>query len=196
MEIINCILKLLDNTFIGTLSAGLLLALFRFYLYKEQKKTDLEFEDVKRRRELASLLFAKIQIAAKNYEAQVNIHNGKHDVVQKLYSILNSSTNDHFKREFSEDFENYTKELTRAADELVAMLKMNEEFKKEMETISEKVPFLNFMLLGVSVMHMSDKAHLDSLAALLEETVGQLNSALSRVLETRPFDKSKGSQTD
>lgn len=52
------IIKLLDNTFIGTLFAGVLLALFGLSLYRIQKRTDLEFEIVKKRRALASDLYA------------------------------------------------------------------------------------------------------------------------------------------
>jgi hypothetical protein len=36
-------MQLLDNTFFGTLFAGLILAFLALYLYKEQKKLDIKY---------------------------------------------------------------------------------------------------------------------------------------------------------
>lgn len=63
-----CLLKILDNTFLGTLLAGVTLALFGLFLYRRQKQIDIKYENLKVIKESASLLFANIEIASKNMD--------------------------------------------------------------------------------------------------------------------------------
>lgn len=179
------ILKLLDNTFIGTLCAGALLALFGLYLYRIQKRTDLEFENVKNRRALASSLYAKVDLAEKHYGAQIKIYDGTVPTVQKLSEMLNASTQGYFKKEFDKEFEAMTREITKAADDLVADLKISGGYKTQIEVIGEKVPLLNFFLLGVSVMNMSSKEDLEGVRGGFNDAIGPLKASLQNIIDQK-----------
>ena len=175
-------MQLLDNTFVGTLAAGIVLALFGLYLYRSQKRTDIEFEEIRKKREFASLLFSKIQIAIKNYEAQLNIHNGKNAFVSNLYNLLNQKFDNHFKKDFDRNFNTQADEITVATDNLIAALKIDEKFTKEIEQISKSIPTLNLMLLGVSAMHLSKSEDINELDKLFHETSASIIGALQTIL--------------
>ena len=177
------LIQLLDNTFIGTFSAGILLGLFGLVLYRFQKKADLEFDTLQKTRTLASNLYAKTDLAAKRYEAQIKLYDGTVPTLAKLSVILNERTNNHFKKEFDKDFNLLTEEITEAADDLVSDLKINKKFPQEIELIGKNVPLLNFFLLGVSVAHMSSPEDLKILKNSFDDAVKPLISSLQRIIE-------------
>jgi hypothetical protein len=93
-----CILKILDNTFFGTVIAGIILAQFGLRLYRSQKKTDLQYEDLRKTRELASLFLANLEISFKKYHEQLGVFNGKNPQLTKISDHLNRSFDDYFRK--------------------------------------------------------------------------------------------------
>ena len=178
------LLKVLDNTFLGTLLAGILLASFGLYLYRKQKNTDLEFEDLRKRKELASVLFSKVQIAIKNYETQLNIHNGKYPSVKNLYVQMNEKFNNYFKKETENNFNGQTIAITEAMDNLISLLKIDNEFTEDIEKISTNIPCFNLMLLGVSVMHLSQSKDIEELDKFFHQTTNSINTSLQKIINS------------
>lgn len=81
----------LDNTFLGTFSAGLLLACFALYLYRRHKQIDTEVEDQRKNRELATSLLSYVEIMDRLYENEVNLYTNIYqddEHLKKLIEIL------------------------------------------------------------------------------------------------------------
>ncbi len=179
------LLQILNNTFLGTLFAGILLALFGFYLYRKQKETDLEFDDLRKRKDAASVLFYKVQVAIKKYEAQLNIHNGKYPPIKNLYEKANDKFNNYFKDETDKDLNALVTAINVALDNLISLLKIDNEFTEEVEKISLNTPNLNLMLLGVSVMYLSQPKDVEELDKLFHQTAGSITAALQKIINYR-----------
>ncbi len=178
----TCIFQILNNTFVGTFLAGLFIAFFGLYLYRRQKQTDIEFEDLRRIREIASVLFSRVQIAIKNYEAQLNLHSGKNKLVSNLYNLSNQKFDNYFKKDFDRSFNTQINDITEATDNLLAILKIDNKFNAEIEKISNNIPTFNFLLLGVSVMHLSKPSEIEDLDRQFHITAEVIATTLQEII--------------
>lgn len=177
-----CLLKILDNTFIGTVLAGVLLACFGLYLYRRQKSIDYEYEDLRQLKEVASVLFGNVVTAAKNYEAQLNLHDGKNPQLKWLSNILNEKSGNHFQKEFDKDFNSMISKITLTTDNLIAKLKVNHKYEAEIKILLEKIPTLNFYLLGASVLHLSKPEQIEEYRKGFNEILKSIESILREII--------------
>jgi len=127
----DCLLELLNNTFFGTLLAGSLLAWLGLILYRRQKAIDIKYEDLRKIRELAALLFAEIEIASRKYEGQLNIYNGKNSQLSKIYEVFNDKFEDRFKKDFDNEFNIMCSKISVATDNLIARLKIDGKYESD-----------------------------------------------------------------
>jgi len=147
---------ILNNTFIGTLLAGFFLALFGLFLYRRQKQVDIKYEDLKIIRESASLLFANIEIASKNYEGQLNIYDGKNPQIKLISDVINKKFEDHFQSEFDKQFNAFSSKITALSDDLIAKLKIHSPgYESEIKTITKQIPAVILYLSGWTVLKKS-----------------------------------------
>lgn len=179
------LLKILDNTFIGTLLAGALLAMFGFCLYSKQKEIDVEYEELRKIRELASSLYVHIETASKKYEAQLNVHNGTNSQLTNFFNLMNNKFNGHFTNESSKEFNEISITITKATDNLIAQLKIAGNYEEIIKVLSEKIPMMNMFFLGSSTLHLSNKNHIEELRNLFNEMLQPVQQSLQNLIKQK-----------
>lgn len=142
-------IKILDNTFVGTLLAGGLLALFGLFLYRRQKQIDVNYDEFRKIRDLASVLFVCLETANSDYSALLNI-------INKNSSPQIAALKDRIIQLGGNPFDGYDKlfnshisEINRASKSLIAQLNFYEY--KGIEILNENIPKLNFYLSVIPI---------------------------------------------
>lgn len=179
------IFELLDNTFFGTLLAGALLALFGFYLYREQKEVDIEYEELRKIRELASNLFANIEMTSGKYRGQLNVRDGKNPVLENIFNSMNKKFDDHFSEVASKEFNDLSIIITKATDDLIAQLKISGSYDKEINFLTEKIPSLNMCFLGVSALYLYNPKDVGELRNFFEELQKPIQDMLQNIIKSK-----------
>ena len=178
-----CILKLLDNTFIGTLLAGSILAWFGFYLYRKQKEVDIEYEELRKIRELASSLFANIEMTSGKYRGQLNVRDGKNSILERVFNLMNKKFDNHFSEVAAKEFNDLSIIITKATDNLIAQLKISSGYDKEIGFLTEKIPSLNMCFLGISALHLYSPKDINDLRAFFEELQKPIQDMLQDIIK-------------
>ena len=179
-----CILEILNNTFIGTFFAGLLLALLGIFLYRKQKAIDIKYSDHNKIRELVALLYTHIEIASKNFQSQLNIYDGSYP----QFKIISDALNQKFENRLSNDIENESHSLAlkinSMANDLMARLKlMTQDYSNEIEIIASKIPMLGIYLSGSFILKTLNATEILSFKNGFDETVGAIKKVLQNLLE-------------
>ena len=180
-------LALLNNTFLGTLLAGSLLALFGLFLYRRQKEIDIGYEDRKKIRELASVLFANIDIAVKEFRGQLNIYDGQNPQLKIISDAVNAKFGSALRTDSDRRFNEHVKEIEKALNNLVAQLKIYEGDKSEIAIglLTEKTAMLNMYLLGFSVLSDLGQKEVTELKNGFEQTVSAIYTTLQDLIKQR-----------
>lgn len=183
----TCMLTLLNNTFLGTLLAGGLLALFGLWLYRRQKEIDIGYEDRKKIRELASLLFANIDIAVKEFRGQLNIYDGKNPQLKIISDAVNAKFSNALHADSDRRLNEHVKTIEKALNNLVAQLKIFEGDKSETTTglLTEKTAMLNMYLLGFSVLGNLEQKEVAELKNGFEQTVSVIYATLQDLIKQK-----------
>lgn len=183
----TCMLALLNNTFLGTLLAGSLLALFGLFLYRRQKEIDIRYEDRKKIRELASLLFANIDIAVKEFRGQLNVYDGKNPQLKLISDAVNAKFSNALRTDSDRRFNEHVGAIEKALNNLVAQLKIYEGDKNYTTTglLTEKTSMLNVYLLGFSVLGNLEQKEVLELKNGFEETVSAINNTLQDLIKQK-----------
>lgn len=176
----------LDNTFFGTLSAGILLALFGLFLYRKQKEIDLKYEESHKIRELASLLFANMEMGVKNYEGQINVNDGKNPWLKKLLDEFNQKFDDHFRNETDNLFNTLSLKIGESADELVAKLKIYDgDYENEIKVIVDKIPTIILCLSGWMILAKSTTAEIEEFEKSFTEATNEIKKVLQGLIKQK-----------
>lgn len=180
-------LTLLNNTFVGTLLAGGILALLGLCLYRWQKRIDIQYEDLKKIRELASLSFASIDIAAKDFRGQLNIYDDKYPQLKLVNDAVNARFGDLIREAFDKRFNQHVIEIEKALSNLVAQLKIygDEKSDGKASLLTEKIAMLNMYLLGFSVLGNLKKEEIAELKNNFEETVSIIYATLHDLIRQK-----------
>lgn len=147
----DCILDILNNTFFGTLFAGVLITFLGLILYKRQKKIDLDFDDLRKTRENAASLYAAIELATKNIESLFNLYDGKNPQLTKPLQTLGPF----FEKELIEKIGNELKKssdaITDLSESLVTKIKIKNSFELDIQKITNAITIMNLYLQGASI---------------------------------------------
>jgi len=171
----------MDNTFFGTLFAGIILAFIGFSLYRKQKSVDMECEDRRKIRDLASLLLANIEIAFKKYEQQIDIYLEKGDRLNYLNAIKKKL------EDAGEDPDKAIKELCLKvrddADSLIALLEIDGNYDKNIVKITENIATFSFLVESISIIHSLEEKELKETKQKVCDVLGLLRSTLKEVIK-------------
>jgi hypothetical protein len=177
------LLKILDNTFVGTLLAGAILAWFGFSLYRKQKEVDIEYEELRKIRELASNLYVIVETASKKYEGQLNIHSGINSQLTNFFNLINNKFDSHFTNESSKEFNEISVVITKATDNLVAQLKIAGNYDEVIKVLIEKMPMINMCFIGSATLHLSKPDHIEDLRKLFNEMLLPVQESLQKLIK-------------
>lgn len=179
----SCLITLLDNTFIGTLFAGVTLALLGLVIYRYQKQLDIQYEDRRKIREMAALLLANIEISFKKYEAQLGMHDGKNPLLNNLNTLLNEKFSNYFKNKYIEEFNNIISKLNETNDTLIAHLKIRGNYDSEITILTEKIPAYSMFLASVSILQNSSHEDIESYRTGILEASSTLRNTLQKMIK-------------
>jgi len=186
------LLRILDNTFIGTLFAGALLAMFGLFLYRQQKQTDIEYDDFRKNRELASALFACLESAASDYNELLNIADGSSNPqVQALKDRIAQLGGDPLGK-YDKLFNFHISEINKALKALIAQLKLNfnSKYDHEIGILSKEIPTLNFYLSAVLLLiKLNDKSA--DITSLRQSFTNSLDSSENELKEIIKVERVK-----
>ena len=145
------IIKLLDNTFFGTLLAGILLGYFGFWLYGRQKKIDIDFEDVRKLRDNASSLFATLESASKTIGGLFNMYDGKNLEIKAIFKNLTEALEAAVLEKMGGDLSKISKEIVELSEGLTTKLKIKNICNADSTIINDKVAILSVYLQTASI---------------------------------------------
>jgi hypothetical protein len=176
----KCLLNILDNTFIGTTLAGVILAYVGVGLYRKQKDIDSRYEDAKLIKDKASLLFADLDIAAKNYAGHINIFNGKNPGLRNLYDQLTARG---AKPDIVMDMNKLSAKVTEDSDNLFVQLKIQGGYESEIESMSKEIPAINLCLAGTMVFPRLTPSDITEQDKLFSEKISLIKGILQRLMK-------------
>jgi len=184
---VSLFFEIMNNTFWGTLGAGILLALFGFHLYRKQKVVDIKYEDLRRVRDAASLLLASIEIAFKKYEEQLNIYTNKDGQLYLIKEIksklkdLGQFPDD----EIMKDFQKMTYEISNNTDSLIALLQIKGNYDEDIEKIIKNVATFNFFVGSAHIIHLFDAEILEEHRKRVSESLKIIRITLKEIIEQK-----------
>lgn len=172
-----------DNTFVGTLSAGILIAHFGLRIYIKQKKLDTVFSKKLKIQDTATLLLTQTSVAVKDYLAQIAIFDGTNQIANKIWSQIVSispSSASTMQGDTMNRFNGYVSNITRTLNDLSIPLSLDGKNEKEAEQLNLAIGFLNIAFSATVVIYKSTK---DDLKQLSENVRSNFTTA-KNILET------------
>ncbi len=178
----NNLICLLDNTFLGTVLAGLLLARYGLYLYKKQKDIDIKYEEIQLIKKQASLLFSKIEIVSNSYQGQINIYNGKNNL--DFIKVLNYKNDDYFHDTLVKEIVETSNKISDHSNELLANLKIHSpKYDSEIDTISLNISKLIVYLNTVSVLRNFNEKDIFEIEGDYKKVIQTIKDTLQRIIK-------------
>lgn len=149
--ITEIITKTADNAFIGTLSAGAVLAFFGFRFYLKQKQIDIEFEDLRKLKDSAATLFAAINSASNKIGGLFNMYDQENPTLTKILKHVDISVEDGLNKKTGKELEVASATITALWENLNSQLTIKNQFGVEIDTVSQTISILNMYMIGASI---------------------------------------------
>jgi len=177
----------MDNTFFGTLFAGIILAFIGFSLYREQKSVDIKYEDLRKIREAAASLLANIEIVSRKYKQQLDLYTNTENQLKIVNGLKNKLTElgkDYDKKIFNE-FNEMSFEIDDNTDFLVALMQVDGNYGEDVKIIIKEVVFFNLIIRSVNVIPSLSQSQekLEEYRENLEKTTKNLRIILQKVIK-------------
>lgn len=173
------LLTFLNNTFIGTLFAGSLLAFFGLYLYHRQKNLDSQYARRQKIQELSMTLLTHINVSVKDYKGQINVYNGTNPVAKALLDKINSLSPEYFTKQNIDRFNQFAADINDSFNKLSTYLTLSAEYKDDLDLIAQKIPTLTFYFSAISALSSLGKGNLDD----IEVNISKEHESIRLVLE-------------
>jgi len=149
--ITETISRTVDNTFIGTLFAGAMLAYFGYRLYVGQKQIDIEFEDLRKLKDTTAALFAAINSASNKIGGLFNMYDQENPMLTKILRHVGSSVEDGLNEKVGKELEIASTDVTTLWENLNSQLAIKNQFSLEIDTIGQQMLILNMYMNGASI---------------------------------------------
>lgn len=176
------LLKILNNTFVGTFFAGTLLALLGFFLYGRQKRIDLVYEEIRKDRQIAASLYASIETASKKMEGLFNIYDGKNPHLVKPLQKLGLEFENLLVNKMSDELSVSNKEIATISENLITNMKIRNLQNLNLKTITDNVSIINFYLFNPSTLQKLTKEEVEEWRNGLGKATSSIESELKKIL--------------
>lgn len=183
---INIILEkialILDNTFIGTLFAGLIIAYSGIWLYRKQKMFDIETSRKEKLHDLAVNLLTQINVAMQDYLGQIRVHDGSNPKAKFIFTRMEEFSPGAASRDTSTRFNKYITNITQALNDLSTPLALNNGNEAKVKTLAEAIPGLNFLFSAASTLSMNNVEGLKNVRELALEYSDKSRKVLEEII--------------
>lgn len=140
-----------QNTFVGTLAAGLVLAWVGFKFYKRQKQIDSNFDDLKKKKEAANALFAAINSATSKFGGLLNMYDEKNAMLVHIRTKLGPAVESGVFDKTTKELEAQSSQIQGLTDSLTSMLAIKNEAGASIEAIGKNILILNIYMQGSTI---------------------------------------------
>ncbi len=179
--LLSHLMQLLDNTFFGTLFAGLILAFLALYLYKEQKKLDIKYNHKANLKKNIKEFYINIDTLYriyKNYNIIFDISDIK---IQSLYEYLEKHNS--YSNKIEEKINNNIIEIDKNYEYLISNLSFDGiDFNGD--KFNDLITKYKLYIISISYLRSYDKERRDE---MLKEITIIRNDILNYLKEI--FDK-------
>ena len=155
----DCILNFLNNTFVGTLFAGVLITILGFWLYSRQKQIDIVFDDLRKLRDNAASLYAAIESASNKIEGLFNLYDGKNPQLTEPLRKLSVGFEDILVEKMASELESFSKEISSLSENIIIKIKIKNSSNIEIKKITDNV-LVDYSkdgkVLGVEILDASE----------------------------------------
>lgn len=172
--ILETIAKTVDNTFVGTLFAGMIIAYSGLWLYRKQKRFEIEVSRNEKLHELAVDLLTRINVAVQDYIGQVSVYDGSNPPARAIFNKMELLHPGFASQDTSNRFNKYIANITQALNDLRTPLTLNNGNEEKVKTLAETIPALNLLFSATSVL---SSLPAEVLKNIREQTLEQSNKA-------------------
>jgi len=144
-------MEILNNTFIGTLLAGLVLTFLGFRLYERQKQIDIKFEDLRKLRDTAAALFAGINSVTTEIGGLFNMYDQQTPILTEILKRTGGVVEDGLNQKIGEELDRASKEITKLWRDLGSQLVIKNEFDVKIDVIGQNMTMLHMYMSGASI---------------------------------------------
>ncbi len=156
----NALAQTADNTFVGTLFAGLIIAYSGVWLYRKQKKIDIETLRNEKVHDLAVSLLTLINVAMQDYLGQISLHDGSNLDAKLIYSTMEEYSPGWVTKDTSHRFNQHISNISQALNGLSTPLALSTQNEDIVKTLAEVVASLNFLFSATSTLPMNNPENL------------------------------------
>lgn len=140
-----------QNTFVGTLTAGLVLAWIGFKFYRRHKQVDSEFDDLKKQKEVADALFTAINSATSKIGGLFNMYGEKYTQLAHIRNKVGPVVENNLFNKVTKELEAHTFEIQGLTEKLTSRLAIKNETGASIDTIAQNILVLNLYMQGSSI---------------------------------------------
>ena len=176
------LLKILNNTFIGTLLAGVLIGCFGLWIYQRQKTLDVVFSKREKLHELVVSLHMHVNVAVRDFKGQVSVYDGTNLHAKALLDKMNSLSPGYQSSENSKIFVGYISNINKTFNELIAFLELNVKYKSETDCLIEQIPSLNLLLSFSGFLEKLSTANLKEVLVNISTIHDKIESSLKSII--------------
>lgn len=179
-------MNFLDNTFFGTLIAGILLSCFGIMLYKKQKGIDLDYKNNQVTSELGSILFASVDLAFEKFNIQLNIHDESNlnaKTIQLLSEKINEKSGNNLNNIATKEINTIWELINTNFYNLGSNLRLRNLHIIEMENLQKALGFFNFYILTIPVLPTLDKATLRTVKSEFKQRYVDVKDILQKIIK-------------
>lgn len=167
-----------NNTFIGTLSAGVIITFLGLRLYRSQKELDEAFLKKHKIRELSVRLLTDVNVAVKDYMGQISLYDGSNGPAKLIYDKMESIQPGFWSKGTSIRFQKYVGDISKSFDELSTPLALNSLNEEKVKSLADAIPQLTFILNTTSTLSSFGLSDLSSFRKTVSDNADKIRSLL------------------
>jgi len=182
MKISEIIATTVDNTFIGTLFAGIVITYLGLRIYHKQKGLDIEYLKRNKMQDLATTLLTHINVAVKDYLGQISVHNGSNQVAKVVFNKMESLSPGFASKDTSKRFAGYVSKITQAFNDLSTPLALDVRNESKVRLLAEAIPLLTFILSTTTTLPDLPINTINDLSKQTTEYFDKIRSILESII--------------
>lgn len=176
------IYRVLDNTFFGTLFAGILIAYVGLILYKQQKKVDIETSRKEKLHDFAVNLLTHINVSLKDFIGQISVHDGTNPPAKMIFEKMESLSPGFVSNDVSNRFNGYIRNISEAFNQLSTPLALTPKNEERVKSLAETIPQLTFLLSATGALKLSNTKDLSEIKKLMNSHFDKIRIILESII--------------
>ena len=184
---LDCILgagmKFLDNTFFGTLLAGIILAYIGRYLYVSQKKIDSTYNSQQNIKELSTELLTVLNVNIVDFCNQIDVISGVNAIGRVVKNRMEDVFPGQFIKQLASKYANAVNDINQIFNKLSTRLSLNSKYLSDLDLIKEKLPRITTYLSMTSALTEISVEMLNEIKASINIDFTEIKIVLEKIIK-------------